>query len=356
MGELSGAVNRRNVSLSDPLVDLDSDRLEQWFEANIPGFKGPTVLRRIAGGQSNPTYRVDGRTGTYALRRKPFGELLGSAHAIDREYRVMKALHEAEFPVPWMHAYCADESVIGAHFYVMSFVEGRVFWDQSLPDESNAERSAIYDSLGATIGRLHTVDYNAIGLSDFGRPGGFLGRQISRWTKQYLASENAPIDAMRRLIEWLPRHTPAQQRTGIAHGDYRLDNVMVHPTEPRIVAVLDWELCTIGDPIADFAYHVMAWRISPTVFRGLHGVNVAALGIPREDEYVAAYCRRTGLSSIEDWEFYMVYSMFRIAAILQGVAKRAMDGNASSGDAESVGRAAPVIAAQAWRLAQQVSA
>lgn len=328
--------------------------LEPWLSAHVAGFRGPARLHRFEGGQSNPTYRLDSPSGAYVLRRKPPGTLLPSAHAVDREFRVMSALRGSGVPVPRTHAYCDDPAVIGAAFYVMDLVEGRIFWDQKLPGLTREERAAIYDSMNETIARLHQVDPAAVGLGDYGRPGNFLERQIARWSKQYQASQTEEIAAMDRLIEWLPRNVPAQSGTAIVHGDYRLDNLIFHPVEPRVVAVLDWELSTLGDPLGDFAYHAMAWRISPGVFRGLGGVDLAGLGIPDEAAYVARYCERTGRGEIPAWNFYMAYSMFRIAAIIQGIAKRAVEGNAASAQAAEVGRAARPIAEQAWALARQI--
>ena len=334
-----------------PETTTDWGSLETWLSKHVAGYRGPAQIRRFEGGQSNPTYRLDAISGSYVLRRKPGGTLLPSAHAVDREYRVLDALAGSGIPLAHVHGYCADESVIGTAFYVMDFVEGRVFWDQSLPGLSREDRAAVFDSLNETIARLHGIDPVAVGLKDFGRPGNFMERQIGRWSKQYRASQTVPVPSMDRLIEWLPGQIPQQAGSSIVHGDYRLDNVIVHPSEPRVIAVLDWELSTIGDPLADFAYHVMAWRISPQVFRGLGGVDLAGLGIPDEASYVARYCERTGRAAIPWWRFYMVYSMFRLAAIIQGIAKRAQDGNASSPEAARIGAATRPIADQAWELA-----
>jgi aminoglycoside phosphotransferase (APT) family kinase protein len=330
-------------------------RLEPWLAAHVTGFRGPVTVTRFEGGQSNPTYRLDAASGSYVLRRKPPGVLLPSAHAVDREFRVLAALKGSGVPVPRVHA-LGEADIIGTPFYVMDHVEGRVFWDQRLPGLEPRERAAIYDSMNETIARLHRIDPQAVGLGDYGKPGNFLERQIGRWSKQYQASETETIEAMDRLIEWLPRHIPAQDATGIVHGDYRLDNLIFHPTEGRVVAVLDWELSTLGDPLADFAYHVMTWRISPSVFRGLAGTDFKAVGIPDETAYVARYCERTGRGRIAGWDFYIAYSLFRIAAIMQGIAKRAIEGNAASERAAEVGRAARPIAEQAWDLARRIGA
>ena len=342
------------MSVSGAGLGIDTRHLESWLARNVHGYAGPAAAEKFADGQSNPTYRLTAKSGTYVLRRKPPGALLASAHAVDREFRVLEALGRAGMPVPRVFALCADESVVGSMFYVMEFVDGRVLWEPTLPGMTPAERAAIFDSMNATIAKLHSVDYAAVGLGDFGRPGNFLERQVARWSKQYRASETEALEAMDRLIDWLPRRIPAGGDTRVVHGDYRLDNLIIHKTEPRVVAVLDWELSTLGDPLADFAYHAMVWRIAPDLFRGLAGIDHHALGIPTEQEYVAAYCRRTGRVGIPDWEVYVVYGMFRIAAILQGVLKRAIDGNASSDQALDVGRRGRAIAEQAWALARSL--
>jgi aminoglycoside phosphotransferase (APT) family kinase protein len=331
---------------------LPLDRLAAWLRGRVEGFRGPVSAERFAGGQSNPSYRLDAPSGSYVLRRKPPGPLLPSAHAVDREFRVMRALAGTPVPVPRVHALCEDDGVIGSAFYVMEFLDGRIFWDQRLPEiASPSERAAMFQSMNAVIAALHGVDYGAVGLDDFGRPGNYMGRQIARWSRQYRASETEPIAAMDRLIDWLPQHLPPDGAPAIVHGDYRMDNLVFHKTEPRIVGVLDWELSTIGDKLADFAYHVMSWRVTPALFRGLAGIDFAASGIPDEAEYVAAYCRRTGQDRIAAWDFYMVYSLFRIAAILQGIAKRAIEGTAASHEAAELGRTARPLAEQAWELA-----
>jgi aminoglycoside phosphotransferase (APT) family kinase protein len=334
--------------------DLPLDRLERWLRAHVEGFRGPVAAERFSGGQSNPTYKLTAGSGDYVLRRKPPGPLLPSAHAVDREFRVMGALAQTPVPVPRVHALCEDDTVIGSAFYVMEHLNGRIFWDQRLRGLPPTERAAIFDSMNAVIAALHTVDYQAVGLADFGRPGNYMARQIVRWSRQYRASETETIAAMDSLIGWLPQHLPPEAPPGIVHGDYRMDNLVFHNTEPRVIGVLDWELSTIGDPIADFAYHCLTWRVTPELFRGLAGVDFAGLGIPGETAYVAAYCRRTGRETIPGWEFYMVYSLFRIAAILQGIAKRAIDGTAAAVDAAEQGRLARPLAEQAWALAQSL--
>jgi aminoglycoside phosphotransferase (APT) family kinase protein len=332
--------------------ELDLDRLAAWCAGHVAGFRGPLTAMRIAGGQSNPTYRLDSPSGSYALRRKPPGPLLPSAHQVEREYRVMKALQGTAVPVPPIHALCEDQDVIGSTFFLMGFVPGRVFMDARLPGMTPGERAAVYDSMNATIAALHSVDPASVGLADFGRPGNYMERQISRWSRQYRASETETIPAMDALIDWLGRDIPPDDRVSIVHGDYRLDNLLLHPSEPRGVALLDWELSTLGDPLADFGYHVMVWRIPPGLFRGLGGEDLAALGIPPEEEYVAAYCRRTGRESIPDWDYYVIFGMFRLAAILQGIARRALDGTAAADNATELGRQARPLAELAWEFAR----
>jgi aminoglycoside phosphotransferase (APT) family kinase protein len=336
--------------------ELPLDRLEAWLGGHVEGFRGPlAAAERFAGGQSNPTYRLTAASGQYVLRRKPPGPLLPSAHAVDREFRVMRALADTPVPVPRVFALCEDDAVIGSAFYVMEHLDGRIFWDQRLPEIARtADRAAMFDSMNKVIADLHRVDYAAVGLGEFGRPGNYMARQIARWSRQYRASETETIAAMDRLIEWLPEHLPPEGAPAIVHGDYRMDNLIFHKTEPRVIGVLDWELSTIGDPLADFAYHVLTWRVTPELFRGLAGIDFAALGIPDEAAYVASYCRRTGRETIAGWEFYLVYSLFRIAAILQGIAKRAIDGTAASADAAEQGRLARPLAEQAWVLAESL--
>jgi len=336
--------------------DLPLARLESWLHDHVDGFRGTLAAEQFEGGQSNPTYKLLSDVGSYVLRRKPLGRLLPSAHAVDREYRVMRALSGTAVPVPEVYALCEDDTVIGSAFYVMEFLDGRIFWDPRLPDLAPAERRAMFQSMNAVIAALHSVDHVAVGLAEFGRPGNYLARQIARWSRQYQASETEPQIAMDRLIEWLPRHLPPEGEPRIVHGDYRIDNLIYHPAEPRVIGVLDWELSTIGDPLADFAYHVMVWRVSPELFRGLAGVDFSTLGIPTEEEYVATYGERIGRGRTEDWEFYMVYSLFRLAAIMQGIAKRAIDGTAASREAVELGRLARPVGEQAWALARSLGA
>jgi aminoglycoside phosphotransferase (APT) family kinase protein len=350
---MTGAPNP-GAKLIAPAHPIDSVALGSWLRANVDAGIGDLVVEQYQGGQSNPTYRLTAGDRRYVLRRKPPGKLLPSAHAVDREFRVMSALSGTGVPVAKMHALCEDDTVIGTAFYVMEYVEGRILWDPTLPGMTPAQRAAHYDELNRVIAALHLVDYAAVGLGDFGRTGSYIERQVARWSKQYQAAGADRIDAMDRLIEWLPAHIPDGDETSIVHGDYRLDNVIFHPTEPRILAVLDWELSTLGHPLSDFAYQVMAWRLSPQEFRGLKGADLAALGIPVEADYVAAYCRRTGRTGIPNWEFYLIFNMFRIAAILHGVLSRAMQGNAASADAVAMGSRARPVADVAWRMAQKI--
>ena len=341
---------------------FDTDALTRWMGAHVAGFKGPLSVEMFKGGQSNPTYKLTTPERAYVMRAKPgpVAKLLPSAHAIEREFRVMSALHGTGVPVAQMHALCEDESVIGRAFYIMECVEGRVLWDQSLPDMGKAERGAIYNEMNRVIAALHTVKPLEIGLDGYGKPGNYFERQIGRWSKQYVASITQPIPEMDRLMEWLPQHIPAMARdeamVSVVHGDYRLDNLMFHPTEPRVMAVLDWELSTLGHPLADFSYHCMAWHIPPGAFRGIGGLDVQALGIPMEADYIALYCERTGLARPEqlqaDWNFYLAYNLFRLAAILQGIAKRVEAGTAASAQAVSSAAGARPLAELAWRYAQ----
>ncbi len=334
---------------------IDKVRLGGWLRDHVPGFEGPFEITELQGGQSNPTFKLQSRSAALVLRRKPSGVLLPSAHAVDREFRVTKALANTPVPVAHVHALCEDIAVIGSAFYVMDFVEGRHFVDPRLPDLSFDDRGGLFDSMNETIAHLHTLDPAALGLTDYGRPGNYIERQVARWTKQYRASETIPIHAMDRLIDWLPSRIPPSSQTRIVHGDFKLDNLIIHENEPRIIAVLDWELSTLGDPLVDFAYHLMAWRLAPDVFRGLAGADLRSLGIPSEDEYVAAYCRRLSLPLRQDLEFHIVFCMFRIAAILQGVLKRGQEGNAVSAQAVEVGSRCAEIAAQAWGIAERLS-
>ena len=333
---------------------FDEVALERYLAAHVAGFTGPLSVSQFKGGQSNPTFLLTGGGRQYVLRRKPPGKLLPSAHAVDREYRVLSALHGTDVPVARPYVLCEDESVIGTMFYVMDYVQGRVLWDPSLPGMTPQQRGAIFDEMNRVIAALHSVDYQAVGLGDYGRPGSYLERQIARWTKQYRASETERIEAMENLIEWLPRNIPAGEETTLVHGDYRLDNTIFHPTEPRMLAVLDWELSTLGHPIADFAYHCMTWRLTPTEFRGMLGLDFEALGIPDEARYVEMYCQRTGRAGIPNWDFYMAYNMFRLAGILQGIMGRVVEGTASSAHAIESGRRARPMAEAGWRQVEKI--
>ena len=336
---------------------FDVSSLEHYLAQRISGLRGPLAVEQFKGGQSNPTYKVSDAAGRrFVLRRKPPGKLLPSAHAVDREFRVIHALYPTGFPVAKPHVLCEDALVIGTPFYVMDFVNGRVLWDQSLPGMTKTERAAIWDELNRVIAQLHSIDYRAVGLEDFGKPGNYIERQISRWTKQYQASETERVEAMDNLIAWLPKNIPPSASTTVVHGDYRLDNAIFHPTEPRILAVLDWELSTLGDPLADFAYHCMSWHIPPGQFRGIAGLDLKALGIPSEAEYVARYCERTGQKRIDPshWDFYLAYNLFRIAAILQGILKRVVDGTAASAHARDAGSRAKPMAELGWKQVEKI--
>ncbi|HUY84096.1 MAG TPA: phosphotransferase [Steroidobacteraceae bacterium] len=338
-------------------LTFDASDLTDYLRDHLADLHGPLWIAQFEGGQSNPTYLLtaaDGRR--LVLRRKPPGTLLPSAHAVDREFRVMRALGQGGFPVPRMWLLCLEEGVIGTPFYVMDYVEGRILWDPLLPGMDPAERAALYDEMNRVIAALHTADYAALGLEDYGKPRDYIARQVARWTRQYRASETETIPAMDQLIDWLPAHVPPGDETAIVHGDFRIDNVVFDPIEPRILAVLDWELSTLGHPLADFAYHCMAWRLAPGQFRGLVGGNCQALGIPGEAEYVARYCERTGRASVSagDWEFYVAFNMFRLAGILQGVLARALQGNASSAHALEAGRRARPLAEAAWAQVERV--
>jgi aminoglycoside phosphotransferase (APT) family kinase protein len=336
---------------------FDVASLEGYLRKSIENFKGPLKIEQFKGGQSNPTYRITAANERrYVLRRKPPGKLLPSAHAVEREYKVIKALHGVGFPVARPYVLCEDESVIGTVFYVMDCVEGRVLWDQALPGMSKAGRAAIWDELNDVIAKLHLVDYRAVGLEDFGKPGDYVARQVSRWSKQYRASQTQKIEAMDNLIAWLPKNIPAASETSVVHGDFRLDNAVFHPGEPKILAVLDWELSTLGDSLADFSYHCMSWHIPPGQFRGIAGLNLKELGIPSESEYVARYCERTGRKAIQasQWDYYMAYNLFRMAAILQGIAKRVLEGTAASTHAAEAGSRAPLLAGLGWAQVEKI--
>lgn len=342
---------------------FDTDALTGWMKQHVEGFEGPVQVEMFKGGQSNPTYKLITPGKSYVMRAKPgpVAKLLPSAHAIEREYRVMKGLAGTDVPVPHMYALCEDESIIGRAFYIMEFMEGRVLWDQSLPGMTPAQRAEIYDEMNRVIAALHKVKFAEKGLADYGKSGNYFERQIGRWSKQYIASITQPIPEMDQLMAWLPANMPAsamdESRVSIVHGDYRLDNLMFHPTEPRVIAVLDWELSTLGHPLADFSYHCMSWHIPAELGRGIAGLNLAALGIPAEQDYIQRYCERTRIQDVDalkrDWNFYLAYNMFRIAAILQGIAKRVEAGTASSAQAKASGDTARPMAELAWSFAQR---
>ncbi|MBV8502195.1 MAG: phosphotransferase family protein [Paucibacter sp.] len=349
-----------------PLVQpLDVKGLGDWMAAHVEGYAPPLTIEQFKGGQSNPTYKLTTPAAEYVMRSKPgpVAKLLPSAHAIEREFAVMKALAGSEVPVPRMLALCEDESVIGRAFYLMEFMHGRVLWDQTLPTLSPSQRGDVYSELCRVIAALHRVDIDAVGLADYGKPGNYFERQIGRWSKQYQASITTPIEAMDRLMAWLPAHMPDSaldpSEVAIVHGDFRLDNVVFHPEEPRAIAVLDWELSTLGHPLADFSYHCMSWHIASSgAARGLAGADLAALGIPSEREHVRRYCELTGRGDPRvlerDWNFYLAYNLFRIAAILQGIAKRVEAGTASSERARQTAAAARPMAELAWQFAQSM--
>ena len=334
---------------------FDIARLQAHLERHLSEFRGPLEVQQFQGGQSNPTYLLTTPAAKYVMRSKPgpAAKLLPSAHAIEREFHVMRALAAQGIPVPWTLLLVEDESVIGRAFYIMQHVEGRIYWDQSLPDLSRAERAALYDEMNRVIAKLHTVDIERAGLADYGKTGNYFGRQIGRWSKQYRASETQTVEAMNRLIEWLPEHIPPDEETTVVHGDYRMDNLIFHPTEPRIIAILDWELSTLGHPLADFSYHCMSWHIPAGGFRGIAGLDLDGLGIPKEPEYIRRYTERTRRGPIKHWNFYLAYNLFRIAAILQGVYKRATEGIASSNNALQHGENAKTLAELGWNYAKR---
>jgi len=340
-------------ALSELEIEPVSPALDAWMASQVAGFCGGGTLQKFGFGQSNPTYRLRTASKQYVLRRKPLGPLLPKAHAIEREYRVLHAFRNSDVPVPKVLAFCDDSTILGAPFYIMEFVEGRIFYDHRLPGMTSHDRAGIFDAMNATVASLHRAEPLALGLEDFGRPERFLERQVELWTRQYRASEGDRCEAMEKLIEWLPANLPPEQPGRIFHGDLRLDNMIFHPTEPRVIALLDWELSTIGDPLADFAYHAVVWRVSADLFRGFGDLDRAAMGIPEEADYVRLYCERTGRTDIPNWNFYLAFRLFRIAAILQGVWRRSQDGQASSADAEFMGAKAHPLAAIGWQIARE---
>lgn len=337
--------------------EIDLARLEQWMAGHVEGFAGPLTVEQFKGGQSNPTYKLLTPGRNYVLRRKPPGELLASAHAVDREYRVITALYGQGFPVARTFGLCTDESVIGTWFYVMDCVDGRIVWDTSFPDVPKAGRAAHFDAMNATLAQLHMIDVEKAGLADYGKPGNYFVRQIGRWSKQYVEDVDAGrVPAMDRLVEWLPANIPPGEEVSVVHGDYRCDNMIFHPTEPRVLAVLDWELSTLGHPLADFAYHLMIYRMPPETTTGLLGRDLDALGLPGEAEYVAAYCARTGRSGIANLDFYVAYNLFRLAGIVHGIKGRVVRGTATSAHAKKMAEGVEALADLALAQARKLGA
>lgn len=334
---------------------IDVLALRRYLLAYIQDLGPVLEVEPFAGGQSNPTYLVTDGQRRYVLRKKPAGDLLPSAHAVDREYRVINALQGTGVPVARTICLCEDPTVIGTPFYVMDFVQGRIFWDPALPELTGPGRRALYDDINRVVAALHAVRPERVGLQDYGRQGHFLARQMARWTRQYQASETEPIEAMHQLMAWLPAHIPVGEAHGIVHGDLRLDNMIIHPTEPRVVALLDWELSTLGDPLADLAYHMLPWHLTAQEFRGMAGSDLRSLEIPAEREYLDLWRQRTGSPPVseETWSVYLIYNLFRLAAILQGIARRARDGTAASANAQETGAQAKPVADIAWKLARQ---
>ena len=335
---------------------LDEARLTAWFEANVAGFQGPLSVSKFKGGQSNPTYRIDAPSGPYVLRRKPFGKLLPSAHAVDREYKVQAALNGTAFPVAPQYGLCTDDGVIGSWFYVMGCVEGRTIWDGAMPGATPDARRAHYLAMVDTLAALHAIDVAAVGLGDYGKPGNYFGRQVDRWTRQYRLSETETMPEMERLIAFLPQTLPEQTRVSVVHGDYRIDNMIFARDEPRVVAVLDWELSTLGDPLADFTYFCTAWAQDNGGRSGVRDLDRAALGIPELDEVVERYCAATGRGRIGSMDWYLAYNFFRLAAIIQGIKKRVIDGTASSAHAKAMSERVQPLAALALDYAVRAGA
>lgn len=337
---------------------IDEAALAIWLSANVEGYAGPLTIEQFKGGQSNPTYKLITPGRSYVLRKKPVGQLLKGAHAVEREARVLSALHGTGFPVARVYGMCTDDSVIGTWFFVMEMVEGRIFWDATVPGVSKAERAALFDAMNETIARLHMVDYQAAGLGDYGKPGNYFARQVNRWSRQYFADEAAGRDPnMDRLIAWLQANLPQDDDSAsVIHGDFRIDNLIFHPTEPRVLAVLDWELSTLGHPGADFAYHAMMYRMPPHIVAGLHGADIAALGIPDEAAYLAAYCRRTGRDTMPGYDYYMAFNFFRLAAIFHGIKGRVASGTAASAQAARRVEVLPELMEIAWQQAVRAGA
>ncbi len=338
------------------MSDLDEAKLADWLAVNVAGFAGPIAVTKFAGGQSNPTYRIDAESGSYVLRRKPFGPILPSAHAVEREYALIAALHPTGFPVARPYGLCEDVEVLGSAFYIMEMVEGRTLWDGGLPGMEPVERTAHYHAIIDTLAALHSVDYEGVGLGSYGKPGNYFARQVERWTRQYRASETDQLPEMEQLIAFLPRTVPEQTRTSIVHGDFRIDNMIFASAEPRILAVLDWELSTLGDPLADFSYFLMSWATEPEGRSGVKGLTGPETGIPTIEDVVARYCAATGRDGVPDLNWYFAYNLFRLAGIVQGIKKRMIDGNASSANAAATVERLPGLVAQAWHFAQGAGA
>ena len=341
------------VPADDP---IDAARVAAWMEANVPGARGPVTLSKFKGGQSNPTYRVESPGGTFVLRRQPFGKLLPSAHAVDREYRLIAGLHPTGFPVPRPYGLCEDAEVIGSKFYMMELVSGRNLWDGALPSMTPPQRTAIYNAMCDTMAQLHNTDHEAAGLGDYGKPGNYFERQVARWTKQYRASETEHMPDVEALIEWLPATLPQQDRVSIVHGDYRIDNMIFHADEARVIAVLDWELSTLGDPLADFSYFLMNWVTQPEGRSGVMGLAGAETGIPTIEDMVARYCAATGRDGVPQLDWYFAYNLFRLTGIVQGIKKRIVDGTASSAQAAKTAERVGPLAAAAWSFAKRAGA
>ena len=356
MSEASAQDTFSGTKAVDARLAFDAGALDRWMAAHVEGYAGPLTVNQFKGGQSNPTYELATPQRRYVLRRKPPGKLLPSAHAVDREHRVITALGATGFPVPRTYGLCADDGVIGTMFYVMERMEGRILWDLTLPGLSREARRAVYLDQVDVLARLHTVDPAAIGLGDYGKPGNYFARQVDRWSKQYRASETEALPEMDRLIAWLPQTVPADDQTSIVHGDFRLDNTVLHPSEPRIAAVLDWELSTLGNPMADFSYYLMQWVMPSAEGRGIGGRDLAELGIPDRAEIVERYCGLTGRDGVPDLDWYFSYNLFRLAGIVQGIAGRVRDGTAASAQAAETARRVPALAQNAWMFAQRAGA
>ena len=341
------------VSTEAGALTFDENVLATWLKEKGLLDKASLAVKPLTGGQSNPTYLLTSGQQRYVLRKKPPGPLLPSAHAVDREYRVMQALQNSAVPVPKLFAFSEELEIVGTPFYIMEYLDGRVIVDQSLPTFSKEDRSLVYQDMNRVIAALHSVDYATVGLETFGKPGNYFGRQIARWSRQYREANTEDIPALHALIEWLPANIPVGEQTSIVHGDYRLDNLVLHPTEPRAIGLLDWELATLGHPLADFAYHCMSWHIPASLWRGIGGLDLSALGIPDEAQYLKQYSQTTGLDGAEHWDFYIAYNLFRMAAILQGIARRAADGTAASNDALETGNKARPLAEIGWKYAQR---